>query len=252
MNLQNATVFVTGATSGFGLACAERFGREGARLVVVGRRGERLAAFARRLPADVHTIVLDVRDRKALEAAAAALPAPFAAGDVLVNCAGLALGREPAHLTSLDDWEQMIDTNCKGLLYMTRALVGGMVARNRGHVVNIGSIAGTYAYPGGHVYCGSKAFVRQVSLALRADLLGTAVRVTDIEPGLAETEFSVVRFHGDAERAKKVYTGLEPLVGEDVADLVHFAVTRPAHVNINTLEVMPVAQAPGGPAVKRR
>jgi len=250
MNLQNATVFVTGATSGFGLACAERFGREGARLVVVGRRGERLAAFARRLPADVHTIVLDVRDRKALEAAVAALPAPFAAVDVLVNCAGLALGREPAHLTSLDDWEQMIDTNCRGLVVLTRLLLPGMVERGRGHVVNIGSTAGNYPYPGGNVYGATKAFVHQFSLNLKADLAGSGVRVTVVEPGMAETEFSLVRFKDEA-KAKKVYEGMQPLKAEDIAEAVHWCVTRPPHVNVNTIELMPVAQGFSPFAVKR-
>jgi 3-hydroxy acid dehydrogenase/malonic semialdehyde reductase len=250
--LNHATALVTGATSGIGLACAERLVREGARVVAVGRRSDRLAALAARLGAAIHPLALDVTDRAALEGALAALPPPFDAVDLLVNSAGMALGLEPAHRASLDDWERMIDTNCRALVHVTRLLLPGMVSRDRGHVVNIGSVAGNYPYPGGNVYGGTKAFVRQFSLALRADLLGTRVRVTNVEPGMVETEFSVVRFQGDAARAGKVYEGMTPLSAADVADAVAWCVTRPPHVNVNTLEVMPVQQAFSPFAVSRK
>ena len=251
-NLRDTVVLVTGATSGIGAACAERFAAAGARLVLCARRSERLdeisGELGRRVP--VHAVTLDVRDRDAVEAAVAGLPRDFAAVDVLVNTAGLALGLSPAQEASLDDWDTMIDTNCRGLVTCTRALLPGMVKRNRGHVVNIGSIAGTYPYPGGNTYGATKAFVHQFSQNLKADLLGTNVRVTNVEPGMVETEFSLVRL-GDAARAKQVYAGMKPLGGDDIADVVLWCVTRPAHVNINTVEVMPVAQAFGPLAVKR-
>ena len=247
------TVLVTGATAGFGEATAERFARDGARLVVAGRRADRLEALAKRLSssASVHPLALDVRDRAAVEKAIATLPADFARVDVLVNNAGLALGLEPAHRASLDEWEQMIDTNNRGLVVMTRQVIPGMVERGRGHVVNLGSVAGTYPYPGGNVYGATKAFVHQFSLNLRADLVGSGVRVTCVEPGMADTEFSVVRF-GDAEKAKAVYQGVSPLVGADVADAIHWVVTRPPHVNVNVLELMCEQQAFAPFAVKRR
>jgi 3-hydroxy acid dehydrogenase/malonic semialdehyde reductase len=249
--LENSVAFVTGATSGFGAACAERLARDGARVVLAGRRGDRLAAMARKIGDRALPLVLDVRDRKAVETAAAALPAGFAAVDVLVNNAGLALGLEPAQRASLDDWETMIETNCKGLVTCTRALLPGMVSRGRGHVVNIGSVAGTYPYPGGNVYGATKAFVHQFSLALRSDLLGTGVRVTSVEPGMAETEFSLVRFQGDAAKAKAVYKGVQPLSAEDVAEAVAWCVTRPRHVNVNVIEVMATQQAFGPFAIHR-
>ena len=247
------TVLVTGATAGFGEATAERFARDGVRLVVAGRRADRLEALARRLSAtaSVHPLALDVRDRAAVEKAIATLPADFARIDVLVNNAGLALGLEPAHRASLDEWEQMIDTNNRGLVVMTRQVIPGMVERGRGHVVNLGSVAGTYPYPGGNVYGATKAFVHQFSLNLRADLVGSGVRVTCVEPGMADTEFSLVRF-GDAEKAKAVYQGVSPLAAADVADAVHWVVTRPPHVNVNVLEIMCEQQAFGPFAVKRR
>ena len=247
------TVLVTGATAGFGEATAERFARDGARLVVAGRRADRLEALAKRLSssASVHPLALDVRDRAAVEKAIATLPADFARIDVLVNNAGLALGLEPAHRASLDEWEQMIDTNNRGLVVMTRQVIPGMVERGRGHVVNLGSVAGTYPYPGGNVYGATKAFVHQFSLNLRADLVGSGVRVTCVEPGMADTEFSLVRF-GDAEKAKAVYQGVSPLVGADVADAIHWVVTRPPHVNVNVLELMCEQQAFAPFAVKRR
>jgi NADP-dependent 3-hydroxy acid dehydrogenase YdfG len=247
------TVLVTGATAGFGEATAERFSRDGARLVVTGRRADRLEALAKRLSATgpVHPLPLDVRDRAAVEKAIATLPADFARIDVLVNNAGLALGLEPAHRASLDEWERMIDTNNRGLVVMTRQVIPGMVERGRGHVVNLGSVAGTYPYPGGNVYGATKAFVHQFSLNLRADLVGSGVRVTCIEPGMADTEFSLVRL-GDAEKARAVYQGVSPLVAADVADAVHWVVTRPPHVNVNVLEVMCEQQAFAPFAVKRR
>jgi NADP-dependent 3-hydroxy acid dehydrogenase YdfG len=239
--LENKVAFITGATSGFGRAIAERLVREGSRVVVTGRRADRLAELGRALGDRALPIVLDVRDREAVESAVAALPPAFADVDVLVNNAGLALGLEPAHRASLDDWETMIDTNCRGLVTCTRAVLPGMVERGRGHVVNIGSVAGSYPYPGGNVYGATKAFVHQFSQNLKADLLGTAVRVTVIEPGMAETEFSVVRLK-DTERAKAVYKGVQPLTGEDIADTVVWCITRPLHFNVNVIEVMPAQQ----------
>ena len=238
-------VLVTGASSGFGAAIARRFVATGARVVVCARRADRLSALAAELGSALHALELDVRDRAAVERAIDALPPDLAASiDVLVNNAGLALGLEPAQRAELDDWDQMIDTNCKGLVYTTRAILPGMVARGRGHVINIGSVAGSYPYPGGNVYGATKAFVHQLSLNLRSDLHGTGVRVTCVEPGLAGgTEFSTVRFGGDATRAAAVYAGTDPLTADDVAEAVHWATSVPAHVNINTIELMAVAQS---------
>lgn len=244
-------VFITGATSGFGAAAARKFAADGARLILTGRRGERLEALKKELKVPVHTIVLDVRDRAAVEQAVAGLPREFAPIDILVNNAGLALGIEPAHQASLDDWEQMVDTNVKGLMYVARAILPGMVARKRGHIINLGSVAGRYPYPGGNVYGGTKAFVEQFSLALRSDVQGANVRVTTIEPGMCETEFSLVRFAGDAAKAAKVYEGMKPLSADDVANCIHWAASLADHVNINVIEVMPVQQAFAGFAVHR-
>lgn len=240
-------VLVTGATAGFGTAIARRFAQDQARIVAVGRRRERLEALAGELGKDrVLPLPLDVRDRSAVLGAIEGLPPAFRDIDVLVNNAGLALGLEPAQRAALDDWDEMIDTNCKGLVTMTRAVLPGMVERDRGHIVNIGSTAGEFPYPGGNVYGATKAFVRQFSLNLRADLLGTKVRVTDIEPGLVGgTEFSVVRFKGDAAKATAPYQDTEPLTPEDIADAVHWVATRPPRVNVNVLQVMPVVQAFG-------
>lgn len=245
--------FITGATSGFGAASARLFAAHGWHLVLCGRRQERLDALRTELAATVpvHAFPLDVRDETAVNAAVAALPPEFAAVDLLLNNAGLALGLEPAHEANPDDWNTMIDTNIKGLVHCTRALLPGMVQRNRGHIVNIGSVAGAYPYPGGNVYGGTKAFVKQFSLNLRADLLGTKVRVTNIEPGLAESEFSLVRFKGDAGKAAHVYAGTQPLRSEDIADIIFWAATRPEHININRVEVMPVCQAAGPFAISR-
>ena len=238
------TVLVTGASSGFGAATARRFAADGARVVVCARREGRTAALARDLGDQVLSIELDVRDRAAVDHAIAALPPAFAAIDVLVNNAGLAKGLEPAPRASLDDWDQMVDTNCKGLMYVTRAVLPGMVARRRGHVINIGSVAGSYPYPGGNVYGASKAFVHQFSLNLRSDLHGTGVRVTCIEPGLAGgTEFSTVRFDGDQAKASAVYTGVDALGADDVAEAVHWVSQLPPHVNINVLEMMTIDQS---------
>lgn len=242
-DLSSMTVFVTGATSGFGEAIARRFAQAGARLIICGRRADRLEKLAGELGVPVHAIILDVRDRAAVEQAVAALPADFAAIDVLVNNAGLALGLEPAPQAKLDDWDTMVDTNIKGLTYVTRAVLPGMVARKRGHVVNMGSVAGTYPYPGGNVYGGTKAFVEQFSLNLRADLSGSNVRVTNIAPGLAETEFSEVRFKGNKSKAAAVYAGTQPLTSADIAECVFWAASLPAHVNINHIEVMATCQS---------
>ena len=245
--------FITGATSGFGAACARQFAAHGWKLVICGRRRERLEALRAELAATVpvHAFPLDVRDEAAVNAAVAALPSEFAAVDLLLNNAGLALGLEPAQRCNMQDWHDMVDTNIKGLLFCTRAILPGMVERNRGHIVNIGSVAGSYPYPGGNVYGGTKAFVKQFSLDLRADLLGTRVRVTNIEPGLAESEFSLVRFNGDSAKASQVYAGTQPLTPEDIADIVFWVATRPEHVNVNRLEVMPVCQAFAPFAVSR-
>lgn len=250
--LQGWTALVTGASSGIGEACALALSQAGARLVLTGRRGDRLEALAAKLPTPAHPLVLDVRSRRDVESALSALPAGFADVDILVNNAGVGLGLEPAHEASVDDWETMIDTNCKGLVYVTRAMLPGMVKRNRGHVVNLGSVAATYPYPGGNVYGATKAFVHQFSENLKADLVGTRVRVTDIQPGMVETDFSLVRFKGDAQRASKVYEGMEALTAGDIADIMLWAVTRPARVNINVVEVMPADQGFGPFNIKRR
>jgi len=247
------TVLVTGASAGFGAAIARRFAASGARLVVCARRSDRMAELASEGGDRVHVVELDVRDRAAVERSIAGLPAAFAEIDVVVNNAGLALGLEPAPRASLDDWDEMVDTNCKGLMYVTRAALPGMVARGRGHVINLGSVAGTYPYPGGNVYGASKAFVHQFSLNLRSDLHGTGVRVTCIEPGMASgTEFSDVRFRGDHDRARAVYTGVDALAPDDIAEAVHWVATLPAHVNINILEMMTVAQSFAPFQVQRR
>jgi NADP-dependent 3-hydroxy acid dehydrogenase YdfG len=246
------TVFITGASSGFGRACARRYGQEGWRLILAARRQEPLREVQEELgAAHVHILQLDVRNRDAVEAAVASLPEPFREVDVLVNSAGLALGLEPAHRTDLDDWDTMVDTNIKGTMYCTHALLPGMVERNRGHVVTIGSVAGNWPYPGGNVYGATKAFVKKFAENLRADLLGTQVRVTNIEPGMAETEFSLVRFKGNPERAATVYEGTEPLTAGDIADIVWWVTALPRHVNINSLEVMSINQAWGPFAVHR-
>jgi 3-hydroxy acid dehydrogenase/malonic semialdehyde reductase len=238
-----AIVFVTGASSGFGAAVARRFAAGGARVVAAARRSDRLKDLAADLGDLVLPVTLDVRNRAAVAEVVAALPEEFAEVDVLVNNAGLALGQHLAQEADLDDWDQMIDTNCKGLVYCTRAVLPGMVARRRGHVINLGSVAGTYPYPGGNAYGGTKAFVHQFSLGLRSDVHGSGVRVTCIEPGMADTEFSTVRFHGDRAKADIVYAGMQPMTADDIAESIYWAATMPAHVNVNVIELMATAQS---------
>ncbi len=251
--MRGKTILITGASSGFGAAAARIFAEEGNRLVVAARRLEPLLALQQELADRVQVLplVLDVRERTAVEAAVASLPAGFSEIDLLVNNAGLALGLEPAQQASLDDWDTMVDTNIKGLTYMTRCLLPGMVARNRGHIINIGSTAGAWPYAGGNVYGGTKAFVEQFSRNLRTDLLGTMVRVTCIAPGMAETEFSQIRFKGDQQKAGRVYEGCQPLTAEDVAGIIKWVSDQPTHVNVNHLEVMSIHQAWGPLAVHR-
>ena len=236
-------VFVTGASSGFGAAVARKFAADGARVIASARRAERVQELASEFGPQVFPLSLDVRDREAVVAAVAGLPEEFKAVDLLVNNAGLALGLGPAQGADLDEWDQMIDTNCKGLVYCTREILPGMVARKRGHVINLGSVAGSWPYPGGNVYGGTKAFVHQFSLNLRSDLHGTGVRVTCIEPGMADTEFSVVRFSGDKSKADNVYAGMQPMTADDIAESIHWVATLPQHVNVNTIELMATAQS---------
>jgi 3-hydroxy acid dehydrogenase / malonic semialdehyde reductase len=245
---------ITGASSGFGAAAARRFAACGDRVIAAARRTERLRSLADELGSDVLLpLTLDVRDRASVEKAVAALPEGFSEVDILVNNAGLALGLEPAQEADVDQWEQMIETNCTGLVYVTRAVLPQMVARGRGHVVNLGSIAGTYPYPGGNVYGATKAFVHQFSLNLRSDLHGTGIRVTCVEPGLSGgTEFSDVRFGGDSERAAGVYAGTQPLTADDIAAAIEWATSQPAHVNVNVIELMPVSQSFAPLQVDRR
>jgi len=245
--------FVTGASSGFGAAIARRYAGAGVRVIATARRRDRLQALVDEFGEDLIFVSgLDVRDAVAIERLVASLPSAFAEIDVLVNNAGLALGLEPAPEADLENWDRMIETNCTGLVTVTRAVLPGMVERRRGHVVNMGSVAATYPYPGGNVYGATKAFVRQFSLGLRADLHGTRVRVTCIEPGLVGgTEFSEVRFGGDADRAAAMYAGTQPLTPEDIAATVEWVTAQPAHVNVNTIELMPVAQSFGPLPVDR-
>ena len=246
------TVLVTGATSGFGNAITRRFIQDGHRVIATGRRTERLEALHKELGAKVLPITLDVTDKAAVAALPSHLPPEWQAVDVLVNNAGLALGVTPAQTSNVDDWDTMIATNVAGLARMTRAFLPGMVERDRGHVINISSTAATYPYPGGNVYGASKAFVTHFSANLKADLVGTGVRITDIEPGLVGgSEFSTVRF-GDQAKADAVYAGTTPLNPQDIAEAVAWAVNLPAHVNINRIEMMPTCQAPGPMAIKRR
>ena len=245
-------VFVTGATAGFGTAIARSFLKEGAKVIGTGRRQDRLDSLKKELGANFYGLKFDVGKRSEVEKAIGGLSGELAAVDILVNNAGGALGLDPAQSANLDDWDGMVDSNVKGLIYCTRLLLPGMIDRKRGHIINLGSVAGEWPYPGGNVYCGVKAFVRQFSLSVRSDLLGTGVRVTDVEPGLAGgTEFSQVRFKGDEKKAAAVYEGVQPLTPEDIADAVHWVATRPAHVNVNTISIMPANQAFGGLSVKR-
>jgi 3-hydroxy acid dehydrogenase / malonic semialdehyde reductase len=245
--LKNQVVFITGASSGIGASCARAFAQEGARLLLAARRVERIEQMKPSLlelgAGDVHIFSLDVQDRAAVEQSLGNLPESWKEIDVLVNNAGLSRGLDKLHEGKIQDWEEMIDTNVKGVLYVTRAIVPGMVARGRGHVINLGSTAGEIPYPGGSVYCASKAAVKFINDGLREDLLGTPVRVTSVDPGMVETEFAEVRFRGDSARAAKVYQGVIPLTPDDVADAIVWAATRPAHVNIAHVLMTTIDQA---------
>ena len=247
ISLKNRIVFITGASAGIGAACARAFAAEGARLLLAARRLERLEAMEVDLleagAAAVHVFRLDVQNRAAVERAIAELPEEWRAIDVLVNNAGLSRGLDKLWEGKPQDWEEMIDTNIKGLLWVTRAVVPGMVARGRGHVVNLGSTAQEIAYPGGSVYCGTKAAVKLINDGLREDLLGTPIRVSDVGAGMVETEFSEVRFRGDKGRAEKVYQNITPLTADDMADAIVWATTRPAHVNVAHLLLTTIDQA---------
>ena len=237
------TVFITGATSGIGRATARLLGGKGCRIVACGRREERLEDLRKELGDRVYTLAFDVRDREEVRAAIASLPAPFNRVDILINNAGNAHGLDPVQTGDPDDWDAMIDINVKGLLYVTKALLPTLMESGRGHIINIGSTAAKEVYPGGNVYCASKHAVDALNAGLRIDLNGTGIRVGAIHPGLVETEFSLVRFKGDAPRASRVYQGYQPLRPEDIAEIVWFALSQPPHVNIADLVVMPTAQA---------
>jgi len=247
LSLKGKIVFITGASSGIGESTAQAFAAQGAKILMCARRAERLEKLAQTLEfeygAAAHYFRLDVRDQPAVDKAVAGLPPEWRAIEILVNNAGLSRGLDKLPQGLLDDWEEMIDTNVKGVLYVSRAVIPGMIERAKGHIINIGSIAGHEVYPGGNVYCATKFAVRALSKGLRLDLSGTPIRVSEVAPGMAETEFSLVRFHGDAERAAKVYQGLTPLAPDDVADAVVWCATRPLHVNVSEVVVMPTAQA---------
>ena len=245
-------VFVTGATAGFGLATVRKFAKGGAKVIGTGRRANRLTDLAKEMGANFLPLTFDVGSRKQAEQAIAGLPAEFAGVDVLVNNAGGALGLDPAQSANLDDWDAMVDSNVKGVMYCTRLLLPGMMERGRGHIINLGSVAGEFPYPGGNVYGAAKAFVHQFSQNLRADLVGSPIRVTNIEPGLCGgTEFSEVRFKGDKSKAAAVYDGTQPLTADDIADAIHWVATLPPHMNVNVMQLMPVCQAFGPFTIKR-
>ncbi len=250
--LSNKTIFITGATAGFGLACVKLFIQNGAKIIAAGRRENRLEELKKEFTDNVHTIILDVRNKAAVKKAIANLPDRFSQIDILVNNAGLALGLSSFDQQSEDDLEQMVQTNIMGVIHCTHALLPAMLTRNNGHIVNLSSIAGTYPYPGGNVYGATKAFVTQFSLNLRADVLGKNIRITNIEPGMAETEFSVVRFAGDKNKADSIYSGMQPLTAQDIAETILWTLCRPAHVNINRVEIMPTQQAFSPFAVNRK
>ena len=248
------TVLITGATSGIGLGCARKFAENGDRVILTGRNSEKLESIKQELTAkgtEVLTLTFDVRDRNAAQKAIENLPAEWQQIDVLVNNAGLALGMEPEYEGNLDDWETVIDTNIKGLLTMTRLIVPDMVKRDSGHIINIGSVAGDAAYAGGNVYCASKAAVKALSDGLRIDVANTAVRVTNLKPGLVETNFSNVRFRGDTDRAAKLYQGIKPLTGDDIADVAVYAANAPAHVQIAEVLILATHQASGSVIVRK-
>lgn len=246
-SLRDKIVFITGASAGIGASCARAFAAQGAKVLMSARRLDRIEALAAELKKEhgvaAHAFQLDVRDQPAVEKAMAGLPPEWQAIEVLVNNAGLSRGLDKLHEGRLQDWEEMIDTNVKGLLYVSHAVIPGMVKRGVGHIINLGSIAGVEVYPGGNVYCATKAAVRSISQGMRLDLLGTPLRVTNVQPGMVETEFSMVRFHGDQARADKVYGGLTPLTPDDIADAIVYAATRPPHVNIVEMLITPQAQA---------
>ena len=247
-------VFITGATSGIGLGCARKFAANGDKLILTGRNATRLSEISSELKAqgtEVVTLKFDVRDREAAQKAIESLPAEWTKIDVLVNNAGLALGLEPEYEGDFSDWDGMIDTNIKGLLTMTRLIVPGMIERNSGHIINIGSVAGDAAYAGGNVYCATKAAVKALSDGLRIDVASTAVRVTNLKPGLVETNFSNVRFHGDTDRAAKLYQGIKPLTGDDIADVAVYAANAPAHVQIAEVLILATHQASGSVIVRK-
>ena len=250
----NKIVLITGATSGIGLACARKFAENGDKLILTGRNEHRLAEISKELidkGAKVLTLAFDVRDQEKARRYINDLPTEWREIDVLVNNAGLALGLEPEYQGSIDDWETMIDTNIKGLLLMTRLVVPGMVERNRGHIINVGSVAGDAAYAGGNVYCATKAAVKALTDGLRIDVADTAIRVTNLKPGLVETNFSNTRFHGDTERAANVYKGIKPLTGDDIADVAVFAANAPAHVQIAEVLILATHQASGSVIVRK-
>lgn len=246
-------VLITGASAGFGKALAERLVANGHRVIGCARRIDKLDALAETLGDAFLPVVMDVSDTDSIPQIIADLPDNFNQIDVLVNNAGLALGTEPAHKASLDDWMRMTDTNVKGLMALTHAVLPAMVARDSGYIINVGSIAGSWPYFGGNVYGATKAFVKQFSLNLRADLVGTQVRVTNLEPGnVAGTEFSNVRYHGDDDKAAKVYDGFKTMTGEDIGDILLWLIESPAHINVNRLEVMPVAQTYNGLTIAKQ
>ena len=250
----NKIVLITGATSGIGLACARKFVENGDKLILTGRNEQLLADIKKELTekgAEVLTLVFDVRDREKARSSITALPPEWKNIDVLVNNAGLALGLEPEFEGDYDDWETMIDTNIKGLLIMTRLVVPGMVERNSGHIINVGSVAGDAAYAGGNVYCATKAAVKALSDGLRIDVAKTAIRVTNLKPGLVETNFSNIRFHGDTDRAANVYKGIQPLTGDDIADVAVYASNAPAHVQIAEVLILATHQASGSVIIRK-
>lgn len=247
----NKIVLITGATSGIGLACARKFAANGDKLILTGRNEQRLAEIKKELDTAVITLAFDVRNCEEAEKQISSLPADWQKIDVLVNNAGLALGLEPEYEGDLDDWGTMIDTNIKGLLTMTRLVVPGMVKRNHGHIINVGSVAGDAAYAGGNVYCATKAAVKALTDGLRIDVADTPIRVTNLKPGLVETNFSNIRFHGDTDRAAKLYTGIKPLTGDDIADVAVFAANAPAHVQIAEVLILATHQASGSVIVRK-
>ena len=250
----NKIVLITGATSGIGLGCARKFAENGDKLILTGRNEQRLAEIRKELTdkgTQVITLAFDVRDSKKAQQFISQLPEEWQEIDVLVNNAGLALGLEPEYEGDLEDWETMIDTNIKGLLTMTRLVVPGMVERNRGHIINVGSVAGDAAYAGGNVYCATKAAVKALSDGLRIDVADTAIRVTNLKPGLVETNFSNIRFHGDEDRAKKLYTGIKPLTGDGIADVAVYAANAPEHVQIAEVLILATHQASGSVIVRK-